>query len=176
MSATATEPRRYRLLAVNDEQSTCCCCGKKGLKRVVWLLDLEEPDADPAHYGTTCAAHLLMNRKAGEPKPKVSAAEKAIAAAIEFELTRVAAELLTSVPVVVPELTEGINKWGVPVVICGDTEVPFSFESYNRRVPFAAMVERVIVEWKLDTVSAVARDRGLESWRVRAAAARILAA
>lgn len=44
---------RYQLLAVNDTRDFCECCGRKGLKRVVWILD-NETGAEK-HFGTTCA-------------------------------------------------------------------------------------------------------------------------
>lgn len=44
---------RYQLLAVNDTRDYCECCGRKGLKRVVWIVDLET--GEEKHFGTTCA-------------------------------------------------------------------------------------------------------------------------
>lgn len=160
-------PRRQRCLGVNDEQSTCCCCGRRGLKRVVWLLDLHELDVEPAHYGTTCAAHLLMQRLPGEPKPKMAAAEREIAAALDEELTRVAGELLAEVErLPVPEMVEGVNKWGVPVIVCGETEVPFSYDRYDLLTSVDRMRPRVEREWKGDQVFALAQRRGLDACRM----------
>lgn len=45
---------RFNVLAVNDESDFCECCGRKGLKKVVWIEDLE--NGDIKHFGTTCAA------------------------------------------------------------------------------------------------------------------------
>lgn len=171
------EPR-YRCLAVNDEQSTCCCCGKKGLKRVVWLLDNENLDAEPAHYGTTCAAHLLMGRLAGEPKPKISAAETAIAAALDLERTRTSLELLAVIKALpVPVVIEADNKYGVAGLLVGETHTPWSFVSYNCRIPLADMTRRAQLEWTLDQVSTLARERGIQdTWRIRSRATELLAA
>lgn len=170
MSANVKPDSRYRCLAVNDEQSTCCCCGRKGLRRVVWLLDNENPDDEPAHYGTTCAAHLLLGRLPDEPKPKVAAADRAIAEALEAEQRRVASELLEGIAkLVVPEVTQGINKWGVVVAVCGGTELPFHGSSLGRLVPLRDMLAPTVREWTLDQVSAAARERGLDrdSWKIR---------
>ena len=43
---------RFAVLAVNDTADFCECCGKKGLKRVVWVLDSET--GEHKHFGTTC--------------------------------------------------------------------------------------------------------------------------
>lgn len=44
---------RYQLVAVNDRRDFCECCGRKGLKRVAWIVDLET--GEEKHFGTTCA-------------------------------------------------------------------------------------------------------------------------
>lgn len=44
---------RFQVVAVNDERDYCECCGKKGLKRVVWVLDTETDETK--HFGTSCA-------------------------------------------------------------------------------------------------------------------------
>lgn len=43
----------YRVLSVNDDRDFCECCGRQGLKRVVWIEDVEAGDIK--HFGTTCA-------------------------------------------------------------------------------------------------------------------------
>lgn len=48
--------KRYEILAINDEQSTCVVCGKIELKRVVWMKDQETGEI--LHVGTSCAANL----------------------------------------------------------------------------------------------------------------------
>lgn len=57
--------RRYRLLGINDDETTCTVCGKVELKRVMWLQELD-PDGgllgDPFWCGTTCGAKLLRGR------------------------------------------------------------------------------------------------------------------
>ena len=52
-SENTTPAARFRVLGVNDEESTCQCCGKEGLKRVVWIADRETGSV--LHFGTTCA-------------------------------------------------------------------------------------------------------------------------
>lgn len=44
---------RYHVVGVNDERDFCMCCGRKGLKRVVWVRDIETDEVK--HFGTTCA-------------------------------------------------------------------------------------------------------------------------
>jgi len=64
--ATEAAPRpRPRCVAVNDECDTCSHCGKRGLKRVAWLLHEGETEAVP--YGTTCAAHLMAGNVGRKP-------------------------------------------------------------------------------------------------------------
>jgi len=48
----------YKIKGINNDTDTCSCCGKTGLKRVVWLEEIDGT-ADPAPYGTSCAARLL---------------------------------------------------------------------------------------------------------------------
>lgn len=45
--------RRFVVRGVNDDESHCMCCGKEGLKRVVWIEDMQTGKL--SHYGTTCA-------------------------------------------------------------------------------------------------------------------------
>lgn len=55
--------KRYALKGINDDVDFCDVCGKQGLKRVAWLIELneegEEAAAVPFNCGTTCASHLL---------------------------------------------------------------------------------------------------------------------
>lgn len=44
---------RFQVLAVNDEKDFCECCGKKNLKRVVFVRDIETDEVK--HFGTSCA-------------------------------------------------------------------------------------------------------------------------
>jgi hypothetical protein len=53
---------RYKVLGVNDDHDTCNCCGKTGLKRVVWLAELDADGnrvGDPTAVGCNCAARML---------------------------------------------------------------------------------------------------------------------
>lgn len=61
----------YRIKGVNGDEDTCSLCGKRGLKRVVWLAEVDEDgcESDAAHYGTDCAGLLLHGAKtAGNTK------------------------------------------------------------------------------------------------------------
>lgn len=44
---------RFEVVAVNDTRDFCECCGRRGLKRVVWIRDVESDEVK--HFGTTCA-------------------------------------------------------------------------------------------------------------------------
>lgn len=44
---------KKRILGINDDQDFCQCCGKTGLRRVVWIENLETGTI--RHFGTTCA-------------------------------------------------------------------------------------------------------------------------
>lgn len=44
---------RFRIKGVNDDRDTCDCCGKTGLKKVVWIEDLETQEIRA--FGTSCA-------------------------------------------------------------------------------------------------------------------------
>jgi len=57
--------KRYGLKGINDEQHECSVCGKVELKRVMWLVELDDDGNEvglPFHCGTTCGANL-MNQK-----------------------------------------------------------------------------------------------------------------
>lgn len=45
--------KRFKVLGVNDDKSTCMCCGKRGLQQVVWIEDTETGEIK--HFGTSCA-------------------------------------------------------------------------------------------------------------------------
>jgi hypothetical protein len=67
MSTAAT----YRIKGVNGDEDTCSLCGKRGLKRVVWLAEVDDDghEGEAAHYGTDCAGLLLHGAKtAGNTK------------------------------------------------------------------------------------------------------------
>jgi len=44
---------KKRILGINDDRDFCQCCGKTGLRRVVWIENLETGTI--RHFGTTCA-------------------------------------------------------------------------------------------------------------------------
>ena len=48
---------RFQVIAVNDSADFCECCGRKGLKRVVWVLDNET--GEHKHFGTSCVLSPL---------------------------------------------------------------------------------------------------------------------
>lgn len=76
---------RFAVIAVNDTADFCECCGKKGLKRVVWVLDNET--GEHKHFGTTC---VLAPSKAFGIDKEVGAAirqfnhEQAVARKVEW--------------------------------------------------------------------------------------------
>lgn len=43
----------FKVLGVNDDKNFCECCGKQGLKKVVFIENLETNEIK--HFGTTCA-------------------------------------------------------------------------------------------------------------------------
>lgn len=54
--------KKYGLKAINDEAETCSICGKVHLKRVMWIVELDQdgnPMGDVFNCGTTCGAKLL---------------------------------------------------------------------------------------------------------------------
>lgn len=64
---------RYGLKGINDERHICAVCGRTELKRVMWLVELDQDGGEvgePFHVGTSCGAKLLgisdtaMNRVA----------------------------------------------------------------------------------------------------------------
>lgn len=83
-TATGTEMNtltaRFQVLAVNDAADFCECCGRKGLKKVVWVLDNET--GDHKHFGTSCV--LAPNKAFGLDK-------QVAASAREFSVSQAAA-------------------------------------------------------------------------------------
>ena len=57
----------WKVIGINDDQSTCDVCGKEELKRVVWLENCETQSV--VATGTTCAAKL-QKIKVSEQKKK----------------------------------------------------------------------------------------------------------
>ncbi len=54
--------KKYALKGINDDQSVCAICGKVELKRVMWIVELDNNGnevSDPFHCGTTCGARML---------------------------------------------------------------------------------------------------------------------
>ena len=160
MNAAATFQPRYRFMGINDNESTCVCCGKKGLKRVVWLLDLDGDD-DALHYGTTCAAHLL-SRSSGD-KPTVAQAEKILLAAQQDEDLRVArAEVarVRALPVPMIEVDHTVDALGRIRVTCGDAKV-FAFVTPG--------TDHATQQWNARSLSE-ARQNAVEKWQRKQAA------
>jgi len=50
--------KKYACVAINDEATDCSICGRKELKRVMWLVDVDE-DGEPFPVGTSCGATML---------------------------------------------------------------------------------------------------------------------
>jgi hypothetical protein len=127
---------RYRYLGTDDEASTCSCCGKRGLKRVVWLAELDEDGneaGEAAHYGTTCAGHLL--RGGLGKKPTVSQANDVIAHAKARSKAQFHDEFSQALDATAhlkpPAPTLGRGRSGQYVVIVGDVQETYagSFET-----------------------------------------------
>lgn len=60
---TAKTAKAYALVAVTDDESVCSCCGKLDLKRVMWLVSLDEEgerEGEVFSVGTTCGKKLLQ--------------------------------------------------------------------------------------------------------------------
>lgn len=58
-------PRRYALKGVNDDETECSVCGKIELKKVMWLVELDEEGCEicePFPAGTTCGANLMRRK------------------------------------------------------------------------------------------------------------------
>lgn len=51
------QDKRFKLLGINDDESTCAYCGRVELKSVMWLEDSE--GGEPFAVGRTCGAKLL---------------------------------------------------------------------------------------------------------------------
>lgn len=54
--------KKFKIVGINSEVETCECCGKTGLKRVVWLDQLDADGnltGDVVAYGVNCAARVL---------------------------------------------------------------------------------------------------------------------
>lgn len=67
--------RKYKVLGINDEQTTCDCCGRKGLKRTV-VLEIWEDDENTLEIirvGVDCAAILSQRNGAGKSAKKILA-------------------------------------------------------------------------------------------------------
>lgn len=66
-----TEPRRYRVLAITDDETTCGFCGKTDLQRTVAFEDVET--GETLFAGTTCAATVrLIVLDEGEARPRTA--------------------------------------------------------------------------------------------------------
>lgn len=53
---------KYAVKGINDDVDTCEVCGKRGLKRVVWLVELSpegEELGEPMPVGTDCAGRMM---------------------------------------------------------------------------------------------------------------------
>ena len=61
----------YQIKGINSDTDTCECCGKTGLKKVVWIVELDQDNNEtalPMAYGTTCAAKKLSLNTTGGSK------------------------------------------------------------------------------------------------------------
>jgi hypothetical protein len=72
--------RKYKVLGINDEQTTCDCCGRKGLKRTV-VLEIwgnDENTLEIIRVGVDCAAILSQRNGVGKSAKKILAEATAI--------------------------------------------------------------------------------------------------
>lgn len=63
--------KKYLVKGINDDVTTCDICGKKGLKKVVWLSELDADGNDNCNVfaaGVNCAAKLLGFRGSRDTK------------------------------------------------------------------------------------------------------------
>lgn len=88
---------KFKVYGVNDDTDTCEVCGKTNLKKVVWLMPLDEEGnelaATPMPVGVDCAGRMLgwsFSRRKAESKllemlneTKKTAVSKAIRAILE---------------------------------------------------------------------------------------------
>lgn len=54
--------KRYKIVAVNDEQDVCTICGKTNLKRVAWIVELDADGnaiGDAQAVGMDCAGRMM---------------------------------------------------------------------------------------------------------------------
>lgn len=115
MDAANTTAPRYRYHGTNDEADTCSCCGRKNLKRVAWLSEIDG-DGEAAPYGTTCAALMLCGRKINR-----SEAVKVIDAAQQLELDAIIARWRAR-PAMWP-VERRANRYGVDCFVINGQEI-----------------------------------------------------
>ncbi|MGL5719388.1 MAG: hypothetical protein ACRCYP_01135 [Alphaproteobacteria bacterium] len=54
--------KKFALKGINDDTDSCSCCGRSGLKRVMWVVELNsnsEECSEAFHLGTSCGAKFL---------------------------------------------------------------------------------------------------------------------
>ncbi len=66
--------KKFQIMGVTDEVTTCDCCGRANLKRTVCLRSVE--DAEDVFYGTQCAA-VAMKIPAADVRKGITAATRA---------------------------------------------------------------------------------------------------
>lgn len=163
--AAAKLPPRYKCVAINDEADTCACCGRKKLKRVAWLLEFD--GTDPAPYGTTCAAHLLLEREPSEPKVKLSAAEKVIAAAYAETLRGFITQALELTPPAAVDCPNPhASEWNrTPWAAVGDFAKPRVSRGFDAYYSVAESEPELQRGWFLNRAVEIARASGLSEPR-----------
>lgn len=60
----------YKIVGINSEVETCEHCGKTGLKKVVWLDELDQEGnltGNVRAFGVNCAAYALLGNKNRTP-------------------------------------------------------------------------------------------------------------
>ena len=149
----------YRYLGCNDEEDSCCQCGRQGLKRVVWLQPLNdagEPDGDPAHFGTTCGAWLLLG-KISPKKPKKSVAVKELERAAHLERLRYLALFEDQAPT---EYQLRDNRWGVACLVLDGRDYPLRTMAYGGGYDTIATLRSARSQWAEVRASEAAKADG----------------
>lgn len=151
---------KYRYLGTNDEESVCGCCGRQDLKRVAWLVALDEDGneiGEPVAYGTTCAGQLLRDayHDRSKKKPSKGQSEKLFEESRNESLREAWERALERPLPPMPEISLGQNKYGVHVVQIGDEDFNRStvFDREGRLVPAPYPeqdIERAKKDWELE--------------------------
>ena len=127
--------KKFRLVGINDDTNVCSCCGRDDLKRVLWLLPLDQdgnPEGEPIPYGSSCGAKALGWAHPTSSTTKTHIENEARKAMAEF---RQAAYHRIFQAAVATTVTRGTNRFGTPKT---DVLVNGEIVSIVGRGPWAA--------------------------------------